>query len=147
MQVSAHFRDIVVVFVAAVDRPASLRNGVHVIESVDEALPPSQIEAVLDLTNCLRGIVDDRVKRAEQKSVSRVARIQESLREQATSAAAKLVAAEFPVPHLRGPESGGLDGIAGHGPSVTGGDFASPSRTEVDPSFTALTAKTIVALH
>jgi len=147
MQVSADLPDVVVVLVAAVDRPAGLGNGVLVVHSVDEALAQSQIEPVLNLTDELSGLVDYRLERAEEERIPRVTRIQEGLGEQAASARAKLVATELPVPHLRGPESGGLDGIAGDGPPVSGDDLARLGWTEVNARFTALAAKTEVAGH
>src|SRR5688572_8634562 len=135
MKVSTHFGDVVVILVAPVDRSARFRNGVLVVESVDEALPRPEIEPVLSLTDGLRGLVNDGLERPEEESVPGITRIQKRLSEQAAGSAAKLICAEPPVTHLCGAQPGWLDGVSGDRLAVGGGELTSQGWTEVNAGF------------
>jgi hypothetical protein len=89
LQVATDLGDIVVPLVAPVDRSLGLRRRELVVDAVDEVLP-AEPDAVLRLSDELRGLVDDQaavgpISVAKKKGVSRVARVEEHLGEGAAA--------------------------------------------------------------
>src|SRR5215204_5044600 len=103
MEISSNFRDVIIVLIAAVDRAFGSRDGMDVIEAVDEPLARAKVETVLKLRRNLSGLVDDaglvedigavgtRLDLLEQVCLSRIARIHEYLAKESTDTSTQLI--------------------------------------------------------
>src|SRR5687767_7281062 len=152
MEITADFRDVVVVLVSSVDRAVGLRHRVDVIDAREEPLPRAEIQSLLNLRCKLGRPVDDaceveavwtvrvRPHRSQQICSASITRVEENLRETLVHPTANLVGLIDPVLHLRWTEPGRLDSCSGLTATVVRDDLARRRRTEIDSELSSVSS-------